>query len=80
MAYATIERAKKVAKEKFPGATVELAMEKGKIVGTLITEEFKDMDYWDRVRVFKERIWGSLGVEGRNVEPWLLLAPGESGD
>ncbi len=61
MAYATIELAEQIAKEKFQGATVELELKKGKIVGTLITEEFKGMDYWDRVKLFKERIWGTLG-------------------
>lgn len=80
MAYATIERAEQVAKEKFKDATVELELKKGRIVGTLIAKEFKGMDYRKRVDLFKERIWGTLGVEGRNIEPWLLLAPGESAD
>ena len=76
---ATVDEIRQLILEQFPDAKdLELTEAPDhRIMGTIISEEFRDLDAPDRNRLVTERIRNKLGYRGLNVGLLFPLAPGE---
>ncbi len=76
---ATLAEVKQVIEEAFPGADIDGVQEdRYRVIGPIIWEDFRDLDYRERNRLVTERVRDRLGMRGINVGILLPLAPGEN--
>lgn len=76
---ATLDEVKEVIKNGFPTAEVEgIQEENHRVLGSIVWEGFKDMDYKERNRLVTLKVRDTLGYRGMNVGVLFPLAPGET--
>jgi hypothetical protein len=75
---ATVQEVQQVIQEQFPNSDVSgIHEENGRVLGTIVWQDFKEMDSRRRNRLVTERVRGHLGTRGVNVGVLFPLAPGE---
>lgn len=76
---ATLDEVKEVIKNGFPSAEVEGIEEVNhRVLGSIVWEGFKDMDYKERNNLVTLKVRDTLGYRGMNVGVLFPLAPGET--
>lgn len=74
---ATRQEVENLILQGFPNAHVDLQEDDHRVVGTIISEKFKNMESEQRNELVTKEIRDKLGLNGINVGFLFPLAPGE---